>query len=80
MYQSNYYLTVYVRLHLFQLRLLTFLIDNPKHLFDQLIAAVMTLTSTHFGIVRAIHNGLDDTVAGIMLILNAFIRIGYNVK
>lgn len=80
MYQSKYYLTVYVRLHLFQLRLLTFLIDNPKHLFDQLVAAVMTLTSTHFGIVRAIYYGLNDTVARIMLILNAFIRIGYNAK
>ena len=57
-----------------------FLINYPKHLFDQLVAAVMTLTSTHFGIVQAIYYGLNDTVARIMLILNAFIRIGYDVK
>ena len=67
-------------LHLFQLRLLIFLISYSKHLFDQLIAAIMALASTHFGIVRTICYCLDDTVAGIMLILSAFIRIAYAKK
>jgi hypothetical protein len=42
---------LYVKPHLFQLQLLLFLINYPKHLFGQLIVAIMTLTSTHFGVV-----------------------------
>ena len=42
---------LYVKLHLFQLKLfLLFLINYSKHLFGQLVAA-MTLTSTYFGVV-----------------------------
>jgi hypothetical protein len=59
---------------------LLFLINYPKHLLYQLVAAVMTLTSTHVGVVRAIHYGLDDTVARIMLILNAFIRSANDIR
>jgi hypothetical protein len=59
---------------------LLFLINYPKHLLYQLVAAVMTLTSTHVGVVRAIHYGLDDTVARIMLILNAFIRNANDIR
>jgi hypothetical protein len=40
----------------------------------------MTLTGTHFGSVRALYYDLDDAVAGIMVILNAFAGIGYDVK
>jgi hypothetical protein len=42
---------LHVRLHLFQLLLLIFLINYSKHLFGQLIAAVVTLTCAHFGVV-----------------------------
>jgi hypothetical protein len=40
----------------------------------------MTLANTHFGIVRTIYYSLDDTIAQIMLILSAFIRIAYAKK
>lgn len=60
--------------------LLIFLISYSKHLFDELVTAVMTLTSTNFGVVRTIYYRLYDTVAGIMVILNAFTGIDYNVR
>ena len=42
-----------MRLCLSLLQLLSFLVNYPKHLFGQLIAAVLTLTCTHFGNLRA---------------------------
>jgi hypothetical protein len=62
------------------LLLLIFLINYSKHLFGQLIAAVVTLTCAYFGVVGGIYYTFDYTIAGIMLILNAFIRSGNNVK
>ena len=67
-------------MHLFQLVLLLFLVNYPNHLLYQLVVAVMALTSTHVGVVRTIYYSLDHTVAGIMLILNEFIRGDNNVK
>ncbi len=43
--------------------LLIFLINYSKHPFDELITAVMTFASTHFGVVRAVYYGLYDAVA-----------------
>jgi hypothetical protein len=40
----------------------------------------MALAGTHLGIVTAIYHRLEDAIAGIMLILNAFIRIAYANK
>ena len=60
--------------------LLLFLINYSKHLLYHLVAAIMALTSTHLGVVRTIYQSLDATIAGIMLILDAVIRIGHNVK
>jgi hypothetical protein len=74
-------LSLYVKSHLFQLQLLLLLlIDYSKHLLNHLVAATMTLTSTYCSIVQAICYCIDNAIAGIMLILNAVIRIGHNVK
>jgi hypothetical protein len=73
---------LHVELHLFQLLLLLllFLINYSKHLLYHLVAAIMTLTSAHLGVVRTICYCLDNAIAGIVLILNAVIRISHNVK
>jgi hypothetical protein len=60
--------------------MLIFLINYSKHVFNKLVAAVMTLTIAHFGIVRAIYYSLDSAVAGIVLILGTFSRIVYVIK
>jgi hypothetical protein len=77
---GNILSALYVKLPLFQLRLLIFLVNYSKHLLYHLVAAIMTLTVAHFGVVRTIQYCLDETIAGLMLILNAFIRIGHNIK
>ena len=50
---QTYCLERIMRLCLSLLQLLSFLVNCPKRLFGQLIAAVMTLTCTHFGNLRA---------------------------
>ena len=72
--------SLHVKLNLFKLHPLLFLANYPNHLLYQLVAAVMTLTGTHLGVVRAIYHGHDEAIAGTMVILNAFIRSGNNVK
>jgi phage-related holin len=69
-------------MHLFQLLflLLLLLVDYPKHLLNHLVVAIMTLTSTYSGIVQTICHHLDNAIAGIMIILNAVMRIDHNVK
>jgi hypothetical protein len=69
-----------MRLLLFLLQLLIFLVNYPKHLFGQLIAAIMTLTITHFGNLRAIYYRLDDAIAGIVIVLYAFSGIAHDTK
>jgi hypothetical protein len=61
-----------MRLCLFLLQLLIFLVNYPKHLFGRLIAAaVMTLTCTHFGSLQAIYYRLNDAIAGSVIVLYA---------
>lgn len=72
--------SLHVKLNLFKLHPLLFLANYPNHLLYQLVAAVMTLTGTHLGVVRAIYHGRNEAIAGTMVILNAFIRSGNNVK
>jgi hypothetical protein len=61
------------------LLVLLFLINYSKHFLYHLVAAIVTLTSTHLGVVRPIYWSLDHTIAGIMLILNAVIRSSHVV-
>lgn len=65
---------------LFQLQLLLFLINYPKHLFGQLIVAIMTLTSTHFGNLRVIYYRLNDAIAGSVIVLYAAAGIAHDTK
>jgi ABC-type uncharacterized transport system permease subunit len=60
-----------MRLRLFLLQLLIFLVNYPKHLFGQLIAALVTLTCTYFGNLRAIYYRLNDVIAGSVVFLYA---------
>ena len=69
-----------MRLCLFLLQLLIFLVNYPKHLFGQVIAAVVTLTCTHFGNLRAIYCCLDDAIAGGMIVLYAVTGIAHDTK
>jgi hypothetical protein len=69
-----------MRPFLLLLQLLIFLVNYPKHLFGQLIAAVVTLTCTHFGNLRAIYYRLDDAIAGSVIVLYAFTGIAYDTK
>jgi hypothetical protein len=71
---------LYVKLHLFQFQLLLFLINYPKHLFGQLIAAVVTLTNTHFGNLRVIYYRLNDAIAGSVIVLYAAAGIAHDTK
>jgi hypothetical protein len=48
---DRYYIFLVCKLHLFQLQTLLFLVNYPKHFLYHLVVAVMTLTSTHMGIV-----------------------------
>jgi hypothetical protein len=58
-----------MRLCIFLLQLLVFLVNYPKHLFGQLIAAVVTLTCTHFGNPRALYYRLNAAIAGSVIVL-----------
>ena len=58
-----------MRLCIFLLQLLVFLVNYPKHLFGQLIAAVVTLTCTHFGNLRALYYRLNAAIAGSVIVL-----------
>jgi hypothetical protein len=69
-----------MRLRLFLLQLLIFLVNYPKHLFGQLIAAVVTLTCTHFGNLRGIYYRLNDAIAGSVIVLYAATGIAHDTK
>ncbi len=45
-----------------------FLVNYRCHSFNKLVAAVMTLTIAHVGIVQAIYYFLDSAISGIVLI------------
>ena len=69
-----------MRLCLSLLQLLSFLVNYPKHLFGQLIAAVMTLTCTHFGNLRAPSYRLNAAIAGSVIVLYAATGIAQDTK
>jgi hypothetical protein len=70
----------FMRLRLFLLQLLIFLVNYPKHLFGHLVAAVVTLTCTHFGNLRAIYYCLNHAIAGSVIVLYAATRIAHDTK
>ncbi len=71
----------FMRLRLFLLlQLLIFLVNYSKHLFGQIIAAVVTLTCTHLGNLRAIYYCLNHAIAGSVIVLYAATRIAHDRK
>jgi hypothetical protein len=69
-----------MRLRLSLLQLLSFLVNYPKHLFGQLIAAVVTLTCTHVGNLRALYYRLNAAIAGSVIVLDAATGIAHDTK
>ena len=55
------------------------LLDHRKHLFDELIAAVMTWTCAYFCYIRAFDYSLDDAVARGVVILSTRVRFAHNI-
>jgi hypothetical protein len=76
---QTHYLEIYEAC-LFLLQLLSFLVNYPKHPFGQLIAAVVTLTSTHFGNLRALYYRLNVAIAGSVIVLYAATGIAQDTK
>ncbi len=69
-----------MRLCIFLLQLLVFLVNYPKHLFGQLIAAVVTLTCTHFANLRALYYRLNAAIAGSVIVLYGATGIAQDSK
>ena len=55
------------------------LLNHCKHLFDKLIAAVMTWTCADFCYIRAFDYSLDDAVARGVVILNTRVGFAHNI-